>query len=77
MVGKKIPGIRPQDYAFTIEVEGPPSDVYHFRREGKAGTVALRIVNDDRGSRELQIGVFCAGHLNRAEVAQKLHESIS
>lgn len=60
-------GIRPQDYAFTVEARSSKWDVYHFRKNKKWGTLAFRY-HEGRW----EIGLFKLGKLQRDEAAREL-----
>jgi len=62
-------GIREQDFVFTVEVRGNKWDVYHFRKEGKPGTMAYR-----KTASGWIIGIFCAGYLTTEQAVRKLEE---
>lgn len=65
-----VTSLRPEDFAFTVSAQGPPWDVYRFTRQGRKGTVAVRIV-----SQSLEIGLFRAGELTEAQVIGELLKS--
>lgn len=61
-------GLRPENFAFTVEARGTPWDVYRMTdKEGKAGMVAFRGVNGN-----WEIGFFKAGEFTPEEVVQAL-----
>jgi hypothetical protein len=61
--------LRKEDYVFTLQVHGPPWDVYRFKRVGKQGMLALRMIE---GAPE--IGFFCAGEFTEEEIVRALFE---
>lgn len=61
-------GLREEDFAFTVEAQGTPWDVYHLTdREGKKGMIAFRQVNG-----QWQIGFLRAGEFTPEEVTREL-----
>lgn len=68
-IRETVQRLQESDFAFTVTAHGPPWDVYRFIRQGKRGTVALRMVE-----KRLEIGLFRAGELGPEEVVKVLLE---
>lgn len=66
------PALKPEDYAFTVEV-GVPYDVYYFKKDGIDGTIAFCVKHPD-GKPLVEIAVFCAGRKTMAEVEKMILE---
>jgi hypothetical protein len=64
------PGIKREDYAFTVEVQGEKWHVYYFVKDGKRGTMAFTPRDG-----KFTIGLFCAGNLTEAQAKAKLEEA--
>jgi hypothetical protein len=61
------PGVKKEDYAFTVEARGETWDCYHFKKEDKQGTLGFT----KRGE-NFVIGLFTAGHLTREQAIKEL-----
>lgn len=61
------PGVRPEDFAFTVHAGGEDWHTYYFDKDGKKGTLAFA----QRGGKFV-IGVFCAGNLTKEETVAKI-----
>ena len=61
--------MRKEDYAFTVEVQGPAWDVYRFKRVGKRGMLALRMIDGVP-----EIGFFRSGEFTEEEIIRALAE---
>jgi hypothetical protein len=61
-------GLKPENFAFTVEALGTPWDVYRLTdKEGKAGMIAFREING-----RWEIGFFRAGEFTPEEVVREL-----
>lgn len=57
------------DFAFSVDAVGTPWDVYRFRRHGRRGMLAVRLVD---GLPE--VGFFAPGEYTKEEVARQIAE---
>lgn len=64
------PGVRSEDFAFTVRAGGEDWHTYYFEKDGKKGTMAFA-----QRSGKFVIGVFCAGTLTKEETMAKIDES--
>lgn len=64
-------GIRKENYAFTVKHGGRAWDVYHFKKDGKPGTMAYRKQDDG-----WLVDIFCPGHLDEDAVVEKLKKEL-
>lgn len=62
------PGVRAEDFAFTVHVGDEDWHTYYFEKDGKKGTMAFA----QRDGKKIVIGVFCAGKLTMEEAAAKI-----
>ena len=66
------PGVHPSDYAFTVEAQGTPWDVYRLWKDGVRGMVAFRKVGE-----QFEVGFIRVGEFTADEVAEALRQSVS
>jgi len=67
-----VPGVRPEDFAFTVQVGATLWDVYYFEKDGKAGTCAWGVEDG-----EFVVSLFCAGKLTQGEAEKKIAENLA
>jgi hypothetical protein len=65
------PGVKKEDYAFTVKARGETWDCYHFKKDGKDGTLGFT----KRGE-SFVIGMFTAGHLTRKQAIKALEAAV-
>lgn len=66
------PGVKKEDYAFTVEALGTPWDVYRFTKDGAHGMMAFRKVGET-----WEIGMFRKGEFSPEEVVRLLTDEES
>ncbi len=69
---KTITRLQEKDYAFSVDAQGTPWDVYKFTLNGIRGMTAVRIVDG-----KLEVGTFRKGDFKPEEVQQQLVETFN
>jgi hypothetical protein len=69
-IGDFVQRIKPEDFDFTIDVDGIKHDVYHFEKEGKVGTIAFALKDD-----KAIIPMIKVGRMTEEEVEKEIRKA--
>ena len=71
-----IAALTSEQFAYSVKVSDRIFDVYYFEKDGKPGSIALRIAEGIDGN-VAEIAAFCAGRLSKDDMFDHISKGIN